>query len=100
MLREGVKKWKSKCGESIAEALVAMLVIVLAGMMLAGAITASARLNSASAKMAVFPQYAGENGSDAVATVSGGFTSGTAFNAGIPVRVYKDAGEMYYYEKR
>ncbi len=98
MLCESVKKWKSKRGESIAEALVAMLVIVLAGMMLAGAIVASAHLNNSSEKVATFPQYAGTPvGSGRKASVSGSLAGSVTVNADIPVTVYQDKGEMYYY---
>ncbi len=41
-----MKKLKAKFGESIAETLVAVLVLALAFLMMVGAVTASARVNS------------------------------------------------------
>lgn len=100
MLRRAVKKWSTRRGESIAEALAAMLVIVLAGLMLAGAITSAARLNHAAAKVAAFPQYAGQRGDNgASVSVSGTLAGGVPVNTSIPVTMYEDEGEMYYYEK-
>ncbi len=99
MLKKAVKKWRGNRGESIAESLVSMLVIVLAGLMLAGAITSSARMNHATRKAAQFPQYADANGQAKTASVSGTLAGGVSLSVNIPVTVYEDEGEMRYYTK-
>lgn len=99
MLKKAVQKWKGNRGETIAESLVSMLVIVLAGLMLAGAIVSSARMNRAAKKSAQFPQYADANGQARTVGISGTLAGGVSLSANIPVTVYEDEGEMRYYTK-
>lgn len=101
MLRKVAEKLGGSRGETIAESLVSMLIIVLAGLMLAGAILSSARVNHASKKIAVFPQYHGETVDNTrTASITGSLQGDVSVSTSVPVTMYRDLGEMYYYEKR
>lgn len=95
-MRKAVKKLRSRRGESLVESLIAMLIITLAGLMLAGSVVSSARVNAGARDFLTFPRYAGDksNGS-ANATLS--WEGGNSVSLGT-VTVYESKGGMVYYE--
>ena len=86
-------------GETIVETLVSMLIVVLAFMMLAGAIVAAARVNSATENRTMFVNQA-----DATAIAGAKveiITSTGTITTGKTVKKYKmkdSSGTLYYYE--
>lgn len=53
MMNKGIRKRRSTAGETIVETLMALLVVVMAMTLLAGAIVSAARVNSSTEKMDV-----------------------------------------------
>ena len=87
-----MKKIRSKKGESIAETMIAMLVVSMALTMLAGAIVTAARVNSREKNEdEVFLQADAEKVEDQTYSITIGSIS-------IPVDVYKTSKDYYYYE--
>lgn len=90
-MRKTTGKLRAQRGETLVESLIAMLVITLAALMLAGSVVSSARVNAGVKKIVTFPQYA--SGSPATVTLSDGSASCT-----LNLNVYEEGG-MVYYEK-
>ena len=90
-----MKKLKQKTGESIAETLVAVLIMSLAFLMLTGAVVTAARIN-----------HRAKN--EEVAFSSGGTSTETAVSIGLGlspsgsmnITLYETENGYYYYEAR
>lgn len=95
MLKKIKARLRASRGESLVESLIAMLIITLAGLMLAGSVVSSARVNAGARDFLTFPRYASEesNGS-ANATLSWGSSNSVSLGS---VNVYKSKGGMVYY---
>ncbi len=98
------EKIKDRSGESIAETLVSMLIAVLAFMMLAGAITAAARVNAGTENHTMYVDQS-DSDPDSNKEISGASVTitvpGGTIDTGMTVKTYsmKDAsGALYYYE--
>ncbi|MBE6069661.1 MAG: hypothetical protein E7211_18520 [Clostridium lundense] len=104
MIETGLRKLRSNRGESLVELIVSMLIITMAGMILAGAIMASDRVNTSTAKAATFPEYQDAEGTTATTGLL------VSYNIKLPgyeeddlkfnVKLHQDdkKGTMYYYE--
>lgn len=94
------KRIRSRAGESIAETLVAVLIISLAFLMLAGAVTAAARVNEGIKNEKQSFQFGTAAGKP---TVELSITGGTlSFSDDVEVQLYKketDGFTYYHYEK-
>lgn len=87
-----MKKLKQHTGETLAEVLIAVLVMVTAFVILTGAVVSAARINDrAKIKDASFT--ADGNRSIQVAF----FGSGSDVSTSVSVRLYKDEDNGYYY---
>jgi hypothetical protein len=85
-------------GETIVETLVSMLIVVLAFMMLAGAIVAAARVNSATENRTMFVNQADATAITG-ATVEITTSTGTITRKTVKKYKMKDSsGTLYYYE--
>ncbi len=94
---------REKAGETIVETLVSMLIVVLAFMMLAGAIVAAARVNAGTENHTMYLNLADTSGTNE--EISGADIRVTAptdaWSAGKTVKTYKmkdSSGILYYYE--
>ena len=103
-LKRIIGKLSEISGETIVETLVSMLIVVLAFMMLASAIVAAARVNSATENRTMFVNQAdataGSITNIAGATVEITTSTGT-ITTGKTVKKYKmkdSSGTLYYYE--
>ncbi|MBO4914813.1 MAG: hypothetical protein J5449_06355 [Oscillospiraceae bacterium] len=123
-----IERLKSRSGESLTESLIALVIISCASLLLAGAITSAARLNdklnnktgSDEGKIVTFSQYQGEpveefktvtlKGSVLGSTLDSdsrptdgvivlGYKSESGAELSYTVTLYKDKGDMMYYEK-
>ena len=95
-----MKKISSKKGESIAETLVAMMIVAMSLTILAGAIVTSARVNSKikNQEQAFIHDSADTTGTGTV-NISGN-NSGKDISIGIDVNLHKSEGDRYYYYDR
>ena len=95
-------KLRETSGESIAETLVSMLIVVLAFMMLSGAIVASARVNAKTEDQTLYLDLDDSTNNKTVAGASVTVTTGSGpLSTGMTVRSYKmkgTSGTLYYYE--
>ncbi|MBQ9460160.1 MAG: hypothetical protein IJU66_09545 [Oscillospiraceae bacterium] len=120
-MRDREKKLETRVrdsrGETLVECLITLLIVVLAGMLLAGSIVSSDRLNHSvanSERAAMFPKYQAENQSAAdtiaTATLSGDLlkqASGqpresrpASGSVGLgSVTIHMENGGLVYYEK-
>lgn len=102
MKNELLARLRDSRGESLVESLLAMLVIVLAGLMLAGAVVSSARVNRGVKDVVTFPAYKDPAGSGTahLKRQQGGFLDpDDPQNDETAVTVYFDGGEIVYYEQ-
>ncbi len=98
------EKIKDRSGESIAESLVSMLIVVLSFLMLAGAIVAAARVNASTEDHTMYINQA-DSDPDTNKELTGATVTiaipGDTISTGMGVKTYsmKDAsGTLYYYE--
>ena len=90
-----VKKLRAARGESLAEALASVLIIVLAGLMLAGSVMASGRVNARVRETKVFGSFDGAAVTQVTARISG-----TGEDTVIECTMYTDeeSGGLRFYE--
>jgi Tfp pilus assembly protein PilX len=110
LIKKAGSRLRSTRGESLVECMIAMVIITIAGLMLAGAIVSSARLNATvekSERAAMFPKYASATGSEKTVTLSGDVLKKRYTREMRPddgevglgkITVYTDDGELVYYE--
>ncbi|MBE7002826.1 MAG: hypothetical protein E7425_00895 [Ruminococcaceae bacterium] len=115
MMKKLLSRVRSTRGESMVESMFAMVIISLAGLLLAGAIVTTAKLNknmSDSDKVALFPQYAASSGTEVQVSISGnclrkpaeniyeqGRTDSGTITLDDSVDIKTDQGGLKYYEK-
>ena len=109
-IRKRIKRaFKNKGGETIVETLAAMLVAVLAFMVLAGAIVASARVNAKTGDMTLYldaSETGNETESEATLQIDTGSTTGgdvtnSMIEVGNIIKSYSGengGGNLYHYE--
>ncbi|MBE6910470.1 MAG: hypothetical protein E7474_13015 [Ruminococcaceae bacterium] len=110
MIQRFVTRLKDSRGESLIEVMVAMMIITMAGMILAGAILSATHINANTAKMATFPSYSGLEAETKTASMNVTYKCGdTDETVPVDVRLFKvpgnlndttSEGKMYYYEKK
>ncbi len=87
-------KLKNKCGETIAESLVSVLVVAFAILFLSMAVITAARVNSkADHSQAALSSGAADSVEDAEVRISF-----EGENTDVPVKLYKTENGFYYYE--
>ena len=93
-----IGKLRERSGETIVETLVSMLIVVLAFMMLAGAIVAAARVNSATENRTMFVNQADATAGSITVTITTSTGTKITEKTVIMYKMKDSSGTLYYYE--